>query len=108
MHRAFKPILAGWLNITAGVFWLLAVGVMTLLIVGFSVGFGMPQGAMLLRLWVLLLGFALPGLLAIAGGIASLKRRAWLLALIGAIGTIPTGFGIASVILLVLSKNKFA
>jgi hypothetical protein len=50
---------------------------------------------------------ALPGILAIIGGIFSLKRRSWLLALIGSIGMIPVGFGIASVILLVRSKNEF-
>jgi len=106
--RTSKPVVAGWLNIAAGVFWLMAVGVLTLVILGFSVGFGMPRGAALVRLWAMLLALSLPGILAIAGGISSLKRHRWLLALIGSIGVIPSGAGIASVILLVKSKNEFA
>ena len=81
------------------------LGTLILGILGFSVGFGMPQGAALVRLWAILLALSLPGLLAIAGGISSLKRRRWLLALIG---VIPAGLGIASVILMVVSKNEFA
>ncbi len=107
MMKTSKPVVAGWLNIVAGVVWLLAVGGLILVILGFSVGFGLPQGAVLLRFWAILLALSLPGLLAITGGISSLKRRRWLLALIGSIGVIPTGLGIASVILLVKSKNEF-
>lgn len=106
--RTSKPVVAGWLNIAAGVVWLLAIGALILAILGFSVGFGMPQGAALVRLWAILLALSLPGLLAIAGGISSLKRRRWLLALIGSIGIIPSGIGIASLILLLRSKNEFA
>lgn len=106
--RTSKPVVAGWLNIVAGVLWLMAAGVLILVILGFSVGFGMPQGAALVRLWAILLALSLPGFLAIAGGISSLKRRRWFLAIIGSIGVIPSGFGIASVILLVRSKNEFA
>ena len=106
--RTPKPVVAGWLNIVAGIFWLLAIGALTLAILGFSVGFGMPQGAALVWLWAMLLALSLPGLLAIAGGISSLKRRRWLLALIGSIGVIPAGLGIAAVILLIRSKNEFA
>jgi ABC-type transport system involved in multi-copper enzyme maturation permease subunit len=98
----------GGLNIAAGVVWLLALGTLVLVILGFSVGFGMPQGAALARLWAILLALSLPGLLAIAGEISSLKRRRWLLALIGSIGVIPAGLGIAAVILLLQSKNEFA
>jgi len=107
-HRTSKPIVAGGLNIAAGAVRLLALGTLILGILEFSVGFGMPQGATLVRLWAILLALSLPGLLAIAGGISSLKRRRWLLALIGSIGVIPAGLGIASVILMVRSKNEFA
>lgn len=102
-----KPVVAGWLNIVAGILWLLAVGALILAILGFSVGFGLPQGAALVRLWSILLVLFLPGLLAIAGGISSLKRRRWLLSFIGSIGVIPAGIGIASVILLLRAKDEF-
>ena len=85
---------------------MLAVGALSLAILGFSVGFGAPEGAAAIRLWSILSSLTLPGLLAITGGISSLKRRRWLLAQIGSIGIIPTGFGIASVILLMLSKSE--
>jgi hypothetical protein len=103
-----KPIVAGWLDILAGVLWLLAVGWSALIILGFSVGFGMPQGAAATRLWAIFSALALPAFLVIAGGISSLKRLRWLPAFIGSIIIIPTGFGIASVILLARSKNEFA
>ena len=108
VHRTSRPVVAGWLDIVAGLAWLLAVGVLTPIILGFSVGFGMPQGAGLVRLWAILLALALPGLLAITGGGASLRRQGWLTALIGSISVILTGLGIASVILLLRSKNEFA
>lgn len=105
---ASKPIVAGWLNIVAGILWLLAVAWLSLVIVGFSAGFGMPHGTALMRLWLVLTALALPGFLAIAGGVFVLKRRGWLLALTASIGIIPLGLGIASVILVARSKNEFS
>lgn len=108
MYRTSKPLVAGWLNITAGILWLLAVGLLALVIQGFSVGFGAPQGAAAVRLVVLLVALTLPGLLAIAGGICSLKRRIFLLALTGAVSAIPCGLGIASIVLLLQAKKEFS
>jgi hypothetical protein len=104
-----QTILAGWLDMAAGVFWLLAVGLLTLLIVGFSVGFGMPQGVVrLLRPVGANPGAGTAWLYGNSRRIVSIKRHIWLIALIGSISIIPTGSGIASVILLVLSENEFA
>jgi hypothetical protein len=49
----------------------------------------------------------IPGVLYIIAGVLSLKRRGWILALIGSICTIPLGLGIIAVVLLALSKNDF-
>ena len=49
-HRTSKPIVAGGMNIAAGIIQLLTLGTLILGILEFSVGFGMPQGATLVRL----------------------------------------------------------
>ncbi|MGA3093803.1 MAG: hypothetical protein ABSD79_00220 [Dehalococcoidales bacterium] len=49
-YRTSKPIVAGGLNIAAGVIRLLALGTLILGILEFSVGFGMLQGPARVRL----------------------------------------------------------
>jgi hypothetical protein len=107
MGKTVKPVIAGWLDITAGITWLLAVGFAVLVATGFSVGFGAPQELNLLRFWTVLILLAGVGLMDIAGGICSIRRRRWFLAMAGSITSIPVGLGIAAVILTVLSKNEF-
>lgn len=107
MGKTVKPVIAGWLDIVSGIAWLLAAGFATLVAIGFSVGFGAPQGINLLRFWTVLVVLAAVGLMDIAGGICSICRRRWFLALAGSITAIPVGLGIAAVILTVLSKNEF-
>ena len=102
-----KPLIAGWLDIVAGIIWLFMVAFLDLVILGFSVGFGTPRGANVLHLWIIIIALALPGVLSIIGGVLSLKHRGWTLALIGSICTIPLGLGIVAVVLLVQSKNDF-
>jgi ABC-type lipoprotein release transport system permease subunit len=43
----------------------------------------------------------------IAGGICSIRRRRWFLAMVGSITAIPVGLGVAALILTMLSKNEF-
>jgi hypothetical protein len=81
----------GMASIVACVVWLMAVGVLILVILKLSAGFGLPQGAVMLRFWAILLALSFTGLRAIAGGVSTLKRRRWLLALIGSIGVILAG-----------------
>ena len=107
MVRTNKPLNAGWLDIVAGVIWLFFVAFLILILIGFSVGFGAPTGIMQVRLWLVCIAFALPGVLGIAGGLFSLRRRNWTLALIGSIFVVPLGLGIVAVVLLAQSRNEF-
>jgi hypothetical protein len=105
--RTNKPIIAGWLDIAAGIIWLLLVAFIILLAIGFAVGFGNYNEFSQARIWLVFFGFALPGILAIVGGVFSLKRRIWILALIGSVCAMPLALGIISIVLLVLSRNEF-
>ena len=107
MGKTVKPLIAGWLDIIAGVVWLLAAGFAVLVAIGFSVGFGAPHGIYLLRFWIVLVVLAVIGLMDIVGGICAIRRRRWFLALIGSITAIPVGLGIAALILMLLSKDEF-
>jgi hypothetical protein len=51
--------------------------------------------------------FIIPGILALIGGIYSLEKRSWKLALIGSIFAIPCVLGILSTILVSVSKEEF-
>jgi len=107
MVRTNKPVIAGWLDIVAGIIWLFFVVLLILILIGFSVGFGTPSGVTQGRLWLVSITFALPGILAIAGGLFSIRRRNWMLALIGSICVVPLGLGIIAVVLLAQSRNAF-
>ena len=107
MVKSVKPLVAGWLDISAGIVWMLAAGFAVLVAIGFSVGFCAPHGIYLLRFWTVLVVLAVIGLMDIVGGICSIRRRRWLLAVAGSITAIPVGLGIAALILTLLSKNEF-
>ena|SRR5271157_1711086 len=102
-----KPLISGWLDIVAGTIWIFGVAFLTLIILGFSVGFGTPKGSNMLHLCIIIIVVALPGVLSIFGGVVSLKRPSWILALIGSICAILLGLGIIAVVLLAQSKNEF-
>jgi hypothetical protein len=105
--RTNKPTIAGWLDIAAGIIWLLFDAFLTLFVIGLVVGFGGSVGAIHAHAWVALAAFALPGILAIVGGVFSLRRRIWILALIGSVCAMPFALGIISVVLLIQSRNEF-
>ena len=75
--RTNKPIIDGWLDIAAGIIWLLFVAFIILFVIGFAVGFGNYNEFSQARIWVIFIAFALPGILAIVGGVFSLRRRTW-------------------------------
>jgi uncharacterized membrane protein YGL010W len=81
---------------------------LTLFVIGLVVGFGGSVGAIHTHAWVALAVLALPGILAIVGGVFSLRRRVWIMALIGSVCVVPLGFGIAAVVLLIPSRNEFS
>ena len=108
MEKTFKPVMAGWLDILAGIVWMFAAGFAALVAIGFSVGFGTPQGINLVRAWAVLIVLAAVGLMDIAGGICAIRRRRWFLAVFGSMTAIPVGLGVAALILVLLSKSEFS
>jgi hypothetical protein len=107
MVRTNKPTIAGWLDIAAGIIGLLFVAFLTILAIGFAIGFSNPSELNQIRIWSVLFALAIPGILAIIGGVFSLKRRTWILAMIGSVCAVPLVLGIISVVLLVQSRNEF-
>jgi len=65
---------------------------------------GMPFFVVLIPLAMLI-----PGVLAVVGGIFALRRRSWVMALIGSIGLILTSSvtGIAALVLTVMARDEF-
>ena len=92
------------MDITAGIIWLLGDAFLFLIIIGLSVGFGAPH---VFNLLLILAMPALPGILAILGGVFSLKRTKWVLAIIGSICAVPLGLGIIALVLVIRSRNVF-
>ncbi len=107
-EHTWKPTTAGVLIIVSGVVYFLCV--FCLLIAGVITG-AIPE----VPAWVsrLLYGLSLPtvilGALAIIGGIFAIKRRAWGMALTGAIAAfiISFVFGLCAIIFLAMSKREF-
>jgi len=104
MDNKSKSVWAGWLDITAGIIWLLGDAFLFLIIIGLSVGFGAPH---IFNLLLILTIPAFSGILAILGGMFSLKRTNWVLAIIGSICAVPLGLGIIATVLIVQSRNMF-
>jgi hypothetical protein len=104
MANKSKSVWTGWLDISAGIIWLLGDAFLFLIIIGLSVGFGAPHIFNIM----LILGIpALAGILAILGGIRSLKRTNWVLAIIGSICAVPLGLGIIATVLIIQSRKVF-
>jgi len=102
----WKPIAAGILSIMAGFFWIIGELFISLVLGGLSIILDVGILPAFL-LWLIGAAIAVPGILAIVGGIFSLRRRQWALALIGSVCAIPSGLGIAATILLALSRREF-
>jgi len=109
-ERTWKPTAAGILSIIGGV-GLVTVGIVFAVFLGMAAEFmgGIVIrlfGAQLILMEVVLIGC---GVIAIAGGVCSLMRRVWGLAIAGAICALPAGFifGILAIIFLILGKREF-
>ncbi|MDP2931650.1 MAG: hypothetical protein Q8O05_04010 [Chloroflexota bacterium] len=106
MEKTWKPGVAGLIDIISGVLWIIGAAFLSMVVLGFMVVFGPGEAEQ--AFWLTLAGISLPGILAIAGGICSLRRRNWLLAMVGAVCVTPLGAGIAALILTVRSKDEFS
>ncbi len=120
METTWKPIVAGILNIIAGVFNLLGTFFVLIVLVAIGSGIlalstvvnlmpmwlsGIAQGLLIIMAVLLAIFSALP----LIGGIYAVQRKNWGLALAGSIVAIlsSTPLGIASTVLVALSKNEF-
>jgi len=90
--QTWKPTAAGSLTISAGVFGLIVGIVFVAISPLFMVG--------LVAIMI--------SIVAMAGGLCALKRRAWGLALAGSICSVPCWLGIPAIILIALSKQEFS
>jgi len=120
VETTWKPIAAGVLNIMVGVVTLFGTFIVTIILVGIGGGVlaisriadfmpiwlsGFVEGVMVIIAILLVVSSALP----LIGGIYAVQRKNWGWALTGSIvavlsSTIP---GIASTVLVSLSKNEF-
>lgn len=108
MEHNWRSATAGILDIISGVgmlfvcFWLVLAGGIT------SVAGNVPQWLPGF-LFALAIPFVLLAILAVIGGIFSIKRKAWGMALAGAIASFFCCFffGIISIILITLSRSDF-
>ncbi len=107
------PMIAGIMAIIAGAFKLIGLlavaGAFMFIPVSTMYGGGMERAGALLVLLVIIIPLAVLGILSIVGGIYAIGRRRFGMALTGAIAALLpfSMLGIASVILVVLSKNEF-
>ena len=122
MERTRKPTSAGILNIISGAFFLFGGFIIVSLVgqpmatsvasyVRYSMELsGIPSTSFVTTL-IIVLATALifPGVVSILGGVCSIKRSAWGLALAGSIATFLSAapLGIPAIILIALSKKEF-
>jgi hypothetical protein len=117
IEKTWKPVAGGVLNIIAGVFSL--IGCITVIIVIGAVGSPfiwdyadmdpVAAGVAQTVLVVVAVVTFITGILPLIGGIFSLQRKRWGLALAGSIAAIigTTILGILSVIFIAMAKNEF-
>lgn len=122
MNRTWKPVAAGIIDVASGALSLLA-GIAVLGAIGqpvagqvtsyvmYSLGHAAPPTAAEVSTTILALGIGLmlPGALSIVGGILSLRRLWWPMALAGSIFTLLSSnpLGIPAVVLVALSRREF-
>lgn len=115
MNNSWMPKTAGILDIVAGAFSLIALFLLGMGIMFFSIAGAsstpLPIGAseMMVIFWIIAVPKALLSILAIIGGVYALKKRVWGLALAGSIAAIFSAFilGVASIIFTIMSKDQF-
>ena len=99
---------AGIIDIAAGGFSL--VSLLFMVVVMFIVG-GSDEGMLGVPFFIVLIPLAMliPAVLAVVGGIFALRRRSWVVALIGSIALIVTSSvaGIAALVLTIMAREEF-
>ncbi len=111
MEKTWKPMVAGILDIVTGAFALLSVIGLAIGIVVIGsevVGPGVPDFVTTI-LWILAIPFLIIGVLAIIGGIYSIQRKKWGIALAGTIASTVFWFfvGIPAIVFISQSKDEF-
>jgi hypothetical protein len=124
MERTWMPKAAGILNIISGALFLLG-GITVLGLLGqptmaipwanyamYSMGLGGTPSTSFVTTFIVTLGMALvvPGVVSMLGGIYSIKRNLWGLALAGSISTFISFIflGVPAIVLTALAKREFA
>jgi hypothetical protein len=102
--KARLSLAAGIIDIAAGGFSLVSllfVGIVMVVLAG--------GGEMPLFMALIPLAMVIPGVLAVVGGVFALRRRSWVMALIGSIALVVTSSvpGIAAVVLTVMARDEF-
>lgn len=96
---------AGIIDIAAGGFSVVSIlWVVVFMLFAFEIDEGVPFFFALLPLLMLI-----PGIIGIVGGIFALRRRSWVMALIGSIALILTASvaGIAALVLTIMARDEF-
>ncbi len=111
MEKTWKPLVAGTLTVvTEAVALLRVIGlVIAIVVIGSDiVGPEVPDFVATI-LWIIIIPFFIIGVLALIGGIYSLRRKTWGLALAGAIASTVYWFfvGIPTIVFLAQSKDEF-
>jgi hypothetical protein len=111
MEKTWKPMVGGILNIVTGAFALLSViGLFIgIVVIGSElVGPEVPDFITIV-LWIILIPYFIIGALALIGGIYSLQRKTWGLALAGAVASTVYWFfvGIPTIVFIAQSKDEF-
>lgn len=110
VKKTAMPMIAGILAIASGGFKLLGLLglIVASLVIPVSQGLGFAVNVAILTLIIAIL-LAILGVLAVVGGIYALQRKKYGLAVTGAIAAfLPFSFlGLASIILIALSKDEF-
>jgi hypothetical protein len=104
VKKKYLSLAAGIIDIAAGGFSLVSlvfVGIVMVVLAGDS---EIP-----LFMALIPLAMVIPGVLAVVGGIFALRRRSWVVALIGSIALVVTSSvpGIAAVVLTVMARDEF-
>ena len=117
--KTWKPLVGGIVSITAGVFDLLGtlgltiaiavIGSTSLVITPADI-YPLTISGLNAILAAVAIWLAVAGIVAITGGIFSLQRKVWGLALAGSIAaTLSCGvLGVVSIVFAAISKNEFA
>jgi hypothetical protein len=102
--KKYLSLAAGIIDIAAGGFSLVSllfVAIVMVVVAG--------DGEIPLFMALIPLAMVIPGVLAVVGGIFALRRRSWVMALIGSIALVVTSSvpGIAAVVLTVMARDEF-